>query len=280
MAKHFPARLCVCLLLAGLIGWAASHSALAKPGDEAVDLELILAVDISGSIDDEEARLQRDGYVAALTHPEVIKAIRGGILGKVAITYMEWAGDAYASTIADWNVIEDEDSARAFAETVAQAPIQTALWTSISNAIEFALPQFADNGFQGTRRVIDISGDGPNNQGGLVTIRRDKAAAQGITINGLPIVNDRASPFGWPALPNLDLYYANCVIGGPGAFYVVANTFHDFARAIRKKLILEIVGETPPPAGARIYRVASNEPPRKVPPCDIGEKRMQWLLDP
>lgn len=239
---------------------------------EAVDLELVLAVDISGSIDPEEARLQRDGYVAALTDPEVIRTIRQGTLGRIAVTYIEWAGADTAQPVAEWTLIDGDASARGFAETIARAPLQTALWTSISNVIEYAVPRFEGNGFEGTRRVIDISGDGPNNQGGLVVLRRDMAAAAGITINGLPIVNDRPSPYGWPALRDLDLYYANCVIGGPGAFYVVAKSFKDFARAIRRKLILEIAGMAPMP---RLIRAAT----RTAPPCDIGEQRVQWLLE-
>jgi len=243
-------------------------AATSKP----VDLELVLAVDISGSIDPDEARLQRQGYLAALTDPEVIQAIRQGTLGRIAVTYVEWAGIHTAHTVVDWTLVEDSESARRFVDAIARAPLQTALWTSISNAIEFALPRFDNNGFEGTRRVIDISGDGPNNQGGLVVKRRDRAVAAGVTINGLPIVNNRPSPFGWPALPDLDLYYENCVIGGPGAFYVVANSFTDFARAIRKKLILEIADRAPT---ARIIFAAARTPP----PCDIGEERVQWLLD-
>ena len=243
-----------------------------------VDLELVLAVDISGSIDPEEAQLQRDGYVAALTDPAFLKAIEGGFLGRIAATYIEYAGAEVSVTVANWAVIEDERSARSFAATIARAPVHTALWTSIRNAIEFALPQFGSNGFQGTRRVIDISGDGPNNKGGLVTIARDRAIAQGVTINGLPIVNDRPSPFGWPAMPDVDLYYGNCVIGGPGAFYIVANSFADFGRAIRKKLILEIAGRTPPPA-FRIIKAAAGGKTREIPPCNIGEQRLEWFMD-
>jgi len=254
-------------------------AAVAQKSPQPVDLELVLAVDVSGSIDPEEARLQRDGYVAALTDPDVIEAITSGILGRVAMTYIEWAGEQYTTTIADWTMVHDEASVRAFAARVARAPIQTALWTSISNIIDHALSTFPGNGFEGTRRVLDISGDGPNNQGGLVTKFRDRAIAQGVAINGLPIVNERASPFGWPALPNLDLYYANCVIGGPGSFMVVANTFADFARAIRKKLILEIAGAHPNPAQERIILAAGPTPPREAPPCDIGEQRVQWLLE-
>jgi hypothetical protein len=256
-------------------------AALAAPAGaqaESVDLELVLAVDISGSVDPEEARLQREGYVSALTDSKVIEAIRGGTLGKIAVTYVEWAGADQAFTVADWTVLDGADTARAFAGIIARAPPQTAMWTSISNVIEFVLPAFDNNAYEGTRRVIDISGDGPNNQGGFVPVYRDRAIAHGVTINGLPIVNDRPSPFGWPALPDLDLYYANCVIGGPGAFYVVADTFADFGRAIRKKLILEIAGIASPVRPARIMNAAAAAP-RKPPPCDIGEQRLEHLLD-
>jgi hypothetical protein len=262
--------------------WAAfaAPPAMAQARDVPVDLELIIAVDVSGSIDADEAKLQRDGYVGAFSDKEVIGAITGGMLGKIAVTYVEWAGIHYSRTIVDWTVVDSEGSAVAFAERVAAAPIQTELWTSISMAIETALPMFDGNGIEGTRRVIDISGDGPNNQGGLVTGFRDKAVAAGVTINGLPIVNDKPSPWGWPPLPGLDLYYKHCVIGGSGAFMVVANTFTDFARAVRKKLLLEIADRQPYRAAPeRLFRAAANEPPREPPPCDIGERRVHWLLE-
>lgn len=255
-------------------------AAVAQARDVPVDLELVIAVDVSGSVDADEAQLQRNGYVGAFSDKEVIGAITSGMLGKIAVTYIEWAGIHYFRTIVDWTVIDGEASALAFAEQVAKAPIQTELWTSISKAIEKSLPKFIGNGIEGTRRIIDISGDGPNNQGGLVTGYRDRAIAAGVTINGLPIVNDKPSPWGWPPLPDLDLYYANCVIGGSGAFYVVANTFSDFARAVRKKLLLEIAGEQPHRyAPARVFKAAANQPGRMPPTCDIGERRVHWLLE-
>ncbi len=210
-----------------------------------VDLELVLAVDVSGSVDIEEAKLQRQGYVSALVDPAVISAIEGGYQGAIAVTYLEWAGSHHKSVVAEWAVIEDEASARAFAAAIGEAPITSGLWTSISGAIEFAMPMFDQNGYEGSRRVIDISGDGANNDGRLVTLARDDAVAARVTINGLPIVNDRPNPFGWRQIPDLDLYYRNCVIGGMGAFIVVAEGFEDFAAAIRKKLIFEIAGTAP-----------------------------------
>ena len=266
--------------LTALLAAFPALTAVAQGRDVPVDLELVIAVDVSGSIDPEEAKLQRNGYVGAFSDKEVIGAITGGMLGKIAVTYVEWAGIHYSRTIVDWTVIDGEASALAFAERVAAAPIQTELWTSISMAIEYALPRFGNNGIEGTRRVIDISGDGPNNQGGMVTGFRDKAIAAGVTINGLPIVNDKPSPWGWPPLPDLDLYYKHCVIGGSGAFYVVANTFTDFARAVRKKLLLEIAGRQPYEDGPeRIFKAAAGEPVRQPPPCDIGERRVHWLLE-
>lgn len=274
-------RLCAALALffatAPIFQSMTAQPVAAKPVP--VDLELVLAVDISGSVDAKEAELQRAGYVAALTDPHVLKAIRGGMLGRIAVTYVEWAGDDIARTIAGWALVENERSAHRFASAIAHAPLQTALWTSIANAIEYSLPQFNANDYEGTRQVIDISGDGPNNKGGLVTVARDRAIAVGVTVNGLPIVNDRPSPFGWPAMTDLDLYYANCVIGGPGAFYIVAKSFADFARAIRRKLILEIAGRTPSPGEARVILAAMPGKPRNPPPCDIGEKRLRWFME-
>ena len=211
-----------------------------------VDLELVLAVDISGSVDEVEALLQREGYIAALRHPQVIEAIQGGMFGGIAVTYVEWAGDHYQRTMLDWSLLDGAESAFAFADALAETPLLTAHWTSLSGAIDYAVPLFDDNGFEGFRRVIDISGDGHNNRGRPVEQARDEAVATGITINGLPIVNDRPNPWGGRPPINLDLYYEQRVIGGPGAFIVVAEDYTSFASAILSKLLLEIAGETPP----------------------------------
>jgi hypothetical protein len=246
-----------------------------------VDLELVLAVDISGSVDDEEARLQRNGYVGALTSPEVVRAVTSGMLGRIAVTYMEYAGAAFSEVVVGWSLIEDAASAEVFARKLAAAPIRTEVWTSIAHAIDFALPLFADNTFEGTRQVIDVSGDGPNNNGVLVTDARTRARAMGVTVNGLPIINGRVSPSGWPQMKNLDWYYEDCVITGPASFIVVANSFQDFARAIRRKLVLEIAGATPikrgvDRGGVRV-RLAKADRPRI--PCDAGEKRLEDHMD-
>lgn len=249
------------LTIVVVLALAASHATAAEP----VDLELALGIDVSGSVDDEEARLQREGYIAAFRHPDVIRAIQGGFLQRIAVAYYEWAGYGHHRVIAGWTMIDGAAAANAFADKLTLEPPQTASRTAIASAIEFSVTWFEGNDFEGTRRVVDISGDGPNNWGNYVTVSRDKAIAAGVTINGLPIINDRPGPSGWSQMRDLDLYYRNCVIGGPGAFIVVANTFEDFATAVRRKLILEISGRTPParlmPAQARI-----------APPCDSGER--------
>jgi hypothetical protein len=184
--------------------------------------------------------------MAALRHPQVIEAVENGMFGSIAVTYVEWAGDYYQHTMLGWTQIDGKDSAFAFADALGETPLMTAHWTSLSGAIDYAVPLFDGNGFEGFRRVIDISGDGHNNRGRLVEAARDEAVAAGITINGLPIVNDRPNPWGGRPPIDLDLYYEQRVIGGPGAFIVVAEDYTSFASAILSKLLLEIAGETPP----------------------------------
>ena len=256
----------------------------AAPGaEEAVDLELVLAIDVSRSVDTLEAQLQRQGYVAAFLNPLVMDAVSSGFLRRIAVMYFEWAGYGHTKIIVDWTLIDGEASARAFAAKLAEVPLQSARRTSISSAIDFAVPSFDGNGLEGTRRVIDISGDGANNLGRLVTEARDQAIAAGVTINGLPIMNGRPSFSGWRGLPDLDLYYVNCVIGGPGAFVVVANGVKDYASAILRKLILEIAGTTPPnrlaAAPAEVSWPTLVATGRAGPPCDAGERRFQRIFD-
>jgi len=209
---------------------------------EPVDLELILAIDVSGSIDEEEAALQRQGYLRALVHPQVLQAISGGEKRKIGITYIEWAGYHYQRVVADWTVISDAASAQTFVAKIAAVPVSTERWTSISGAIEFAMRRFEASPYRGNRRVIDISGDGRNNNGRDLGDARREALEKGIIINGLPIVNDRPTRWGTPPERDLDLYYRDQVIGGPGSFYIVADGFNAFANAIRTKLVREISG--------------------------------------
>jgi hypothetical protein len=204
-----------------------------------VDLELVLAVDVSRSIDPDEARLQREGYVRALTDERVVQAIRSGVHGRIALTYVEWAAASLQFTVIGWTLIKDRASADAFAGKLAEAPMQSHSRTSISGAIDYSMQLFGKNGFEGERLVIDISGDGRNNDGRQAHLARNEAVARGITINGLPIINDRPT-FGFPPDANLDVYYETDVIGGPGAFMVVARNFEQFGEAILAKLIREI----------------------------------------
>jgi hypothetical protein len=240
MSPPRPVRVLSALLLA-LAAFAAAPGRAQVP----VDLELVLAVDVSGSIDEDEARLQRNGYLSALIHDEVIQAIQSGPLGRIALAYVEWAGEHYQHTVVDWRLVEDPASAQTFAAALAGAPRRAERWTSISGALDYAVPMFERNAFEGTRKVIDVSGDGYNNSGRSVTMARDTAVAAGVTINGLPILNDRPTPGGWPAAADLDVYFKANVIGGPGAFIVPAHDFTAFAQAILTKLVLEIAGRQP-----------------------------------
>ncbi|MDH3240339.1 MAG: DUF1194 domain-containing protein [Alphaproteobacteria bacterium] len=251
----------------------------AARGAERVDLELVIATDVSRSIDEDEARLQREGVAAAFLDPGVIGAIRSGTLGRIAVAYIDYSSDPFNRVIADWRVIQDQAGAAAFAELLLKTPLTHGRRTSISDAIEHGVALIEKNAYQGTRRVIDVSGDGPNNHGNLVTMVRDAAVAKGIVINGLPIMNDPGSGLrSRYYLPDLDKYYAGCVIGGTGAFQVPARDFKDFARAIKKKLILEIAGLMPrplPATSARFLRANAKPPvgPGYHLGCDVGERR-------
>lgn len=220
------------------------------PAEVTVDVELVLAVDVSYSMDPEEQALQREGYIAALTSPEFLNALRQGQHGRIAATYVEWAGTIEQRVIVPWRVIDGPDSAAAFGEAIAAAPYRRAYRTSISAALQFAAPLFESSGHRGLRRVIDVSGDGANNQGVLVTLARDEVLAKGITINGLPIMLKRPSPATMD-IPNLDVYYEDCVIGGPAAFVIPIKDRDQFKEATRTKLVLEVAGLTPRPAAGR-----------------------------
>lgn len=242
----------------------------------AVDLELVLAVDISRSMDYDEQQLQRDGYVEALRHPEVIQAIQSGPIGRIAITYVEWAGPFHQAMVVPWTIVSGAGEAEAFAARVAEAPLVRERGTSISQGLDFSAGLFASSGAAGVRRAIDISGDGPNNMGLPVVPVRDRVVAEGITINGLPIMLKTSYAFGPYSIPNLDVYYEDCVIGGPGAFMITVDDLGRFAVAIRRKLVLEIAGTFPEP---RIVKAASISLEPRV-DCLIGEKqRGRWIYD-
>jgi len=217
-------------------------------GELPVDLELVLAVDVSGSVDEVEANQQRQGYVEALRDPLVHRAIEQGAHQRIAVTYVEWASANFQQTVVGWTLLDGPAACERFAAMLAEAPIGLGRWTSISGAIDYAVPLFDDNGFAGERRVIDISGDGTNNNGRPVEDARWDALERGIVINGLPILNDRPQPFGMPTPRQLALddYYERWVIGGPGSFMVVATDFDDFRRAVLAKLVREIAGRDGP----------------------------------
>ena len=226
-----------------------------------VDLALALAIDISGSIDPDEARLQRQGYVAAFTDPVIIKAILGGSHGRIAVAYFEWSDSWVQKLLIDWTLLDSEAAIRAFAAHLSDAPISIARRTSISGAIRYAIPLFGRSPYEAERKVLDISGDGSNNDGGLVTDLRHDALKERIVINGLPIMNDRPNPFGFPSEADLDKYYLHCVTGGPRSFVEVATNFEDFPRAVRKKLLQEVADVGP----RHDFDIGLGQPPRVVP---------------
>jgi hypothetical protein len=217
-----------------------------------VDLELVLAVDVSGSIDEYEFQLQRKGYSDAFLDPRVLDAIRANPLQRIAVTMVEWSGAQNQAVIVDWTLVRDEASARAFAENILKPPRSSGRWTSISGGIDFSMAMFERSPFQGQRRVIDVSGDGVNNSGRPAETARDEAVKAGVTVNGLAILNDRPNPFGnfyqAPPVP-LDEYYADKVVGGVGAFMITTNDFEGFERAVVQKLVREIAGLAITPAG-------------------------------
>ena len=258
-------------LLAGLRPAAAQ--------DIAVDLELVLAVDISQSVDAYESYLQRQGYIEALADPQVIEAIQSGLHRRIAVTYIEWAGPGIWVPVAAWGSIGTADDARVLAATLARQFLNRGQGTSISALLPVAVSLFEGNGFDGERRVIDISGDGPNSTGGNVAAARDAAIAEGVTVNGVAINNFDG---GWYSLPDLDVYYRECVVGGPGAFVVAADGFETFSQAILRKLILEIAGTSPLPSAEPRVHLAQAGPfgapgplfpaPKYAPACDVGER--------
>jgi uncharacterized protein DUF1194 len=271
----------VSILVAGAAAWLAASGTAAlnlaprladnDPSATPVDVELVLAVDVSYSMDPEEQALQREGYIAGITSRDFMQALRSGQHGKVAVTYFEWAGPYDQKIVVPWRLIDGPEAADAFANEIARAPYRRASRTSISGALNFAKPLFVGNGYSGFRNVIDVSGDGANNSGTFVTIARDDVLAAGITINGLPIMLKRPNAFTMD-IDNLDIYYEDCVIGGPGAFVIPIREREQFKEAIRTKLVLEIAGPVPQrglvPVQARAPRIS----------CTIGEQmwRERW----
>ncbi len=233
-----------------------------------VDVELVIAVDVSYSMDPDEQALQREGYILGLTSPEFLNALQQGVHGKVAITYFEWAGATDQKIVVPWRLIDGPAAAKSFTDEIAAAPYRRAYRTSISGALHFAWPLFENSGFRGLRRVIDVSGDGVNNQGDVVTIVRDAVLERGITINGLPILLKPPS-FATMDIEDLDIYYEDCVIGGPGAFVIAIRKRDQFREATRTKLVQEIASREIAP---RVIRAAADKPRIS---CTIGEQMWQ-----
>jgi len=254
--------------VAGLAAPNPTNPLADKDAASSVDLELVLAVDVSYSMDMDELAIQREGYAQAIISKEFLQALKTGPTGKIAVTYFEWAASSDQKIIIPWRVIDGPETADAVANEIMKTPIRRASRTSISGAINFAMPLFDENPYHGLRRVIDISGDGPNNNGAPVTGARDAALEKGITINGLPIMVKEPS-YSTMDIDNLDLYYEDCVIGGPGSFVVTIKDREKFKEAIRTKLLLEVADRTPE---HRMVPVAEKEPRVS---CLIGEKIWQ-----
>jgi len=245
--------------------WLPGSAALAETE---VDVALVLAVDVSRSMDPDEQELQRQGFIEAFRSAQVHDAIRNGMLGRIAVTYFEWSGVDYQQVIVPWTVIDGPEAAMKFADGLVDNPIGRLRRTSISGAIDFGAKLLDQTGLEPIRRVIDISGDGPNSSGRGVAAARDEAVAKGITINGLPIMLKRPTGFG--DMENLDLYYKACVIGGEGAFLVPVRERQQFAEAIRTKIIREIAAL---PVPSLIQKVQA-DPPFS---CQEGERGMyRW----
>ncbi len=240
-------------------------------GAVAVDTAVVLAVDVSYSMDPDEQKLQREGYVQALTSREFMQALKAGVNGRIAISYFEWANVGDQKILVPWRLIDGPQAAGAVAAELAAAPYRRAARTSIAGGLTFAQALFESSGYQGLRQVIDVSGDGANNNGPPVTLVRDEVLAKGTTINGLPIMLKKPNLMTMD-IEDLDIYYEDCVIGGPGAFVIPIKEREKFTEAIRTKLVQEVAGRTSAP---RILPVAANAPRIS---CTIGEQkwRERW----
>ena len=254
--------------VAGLAAPGPKQHSADKDQAATVDVELILAVDVSYSMDMDELAIQREGYAQAIVSKDFLQALKSLPNGKVAITYFEWAASSDQKIIIPWRVIDGPETADAVAGEILKTPIRRASRTSISGAIYFAMPLFEANPYRGLRRVIDISGDGPNNNGAPIVGARDTALSKGITINGLPIMVKEPS-YSTMDIDNLDWYYEDCVIGGPGSFVVAIKDRDKFKEAIRTKLLLEVADRSP---DHQVVPVADPQPPQPRVSCQIGEK--------
>ncbi|MCO5065525.1 MAG: DUF1194 domain-containing protein [Rhizobiaceae bacterium] len=242
---------------------------------EPVDVELVLAVDVSLSMSPSELDIQRDGYAAALLDKDVLDAIAAGAYGRIAVAYFEWAGTTSHQLVVPWTTISSRADAERVVARLTALPPASARRTSISSALEFGADLLAESPYQSVKRVIDISGDGPNNQGAPVVEMRDRLVEQGIVINGLPLMTNGGFSSAYD-VPDLDSYYTNCVIGGPGAFMIPVNAWEQFPEAIRRKLVLELAAR---PLGDLPVVLAQAKEPYD---CLVGEKiwrNRSWMWD-
>lgn len=233
-----------------------------------VDVELVIAVDVSYSMDLDELAVQREGYAQAIVSKEFLQALRAGPNSRISVTYFEWSASTDQKIIIPWRLVDGPETADAVAAEILNTPVRRGSRTSISGAILFAMPLFDQSPYQGLRRVIDISGDGPNNNGPPVAPARDEALSKGIVINGLPVMVKEPS-YATMDIDNLDWYYEDCVVGGPGSFVVPIKGRENFKEAIRTKLVREVADRPP----ARPIRPASDKEPRVS--CMVGEKLWQ-----
>lgn len=241
-----PALRFLAALGLGVTGMGATGIDAARADGVPVDLELVLAVDVSHSIDEADGRLQREGYVRAFRDQQVVDAIVSGRTGSIAVTYMEWSAGDYQRMIVGWSLIDGKESADGFAARLAAQPRVSQSWTAIGAAIDAAVFLIEGNAYDGARKVVDVSGDGVNNHGREPAAARDDAVAVGITVNGLAIMRPKTA-WSWPPEAPLDAYYRENVVGGPNSFLMVANEPQAFPRAILQKLLREIAGREGPP---------------------------------
>jgi hypothetical protein len=252
------------LVVASVIGSGPAQAQPTRGGNDgatAVDLQLVLAVDVSLSMDNDEQQLQRQAYVAAFRDPLVHEAIRAGTLSRIAVIYVEWSGDEEQRIVVPWTLIDSPEAANAFAATLESSSISRMRRTSISSAMNFAARLFDEASFTATRRVIDFSGDGSNNEGPPIDMTRDELIGRGIVINGLPLVLDRTGTqqIGGETV-TLEMYYEQCVIGGAGSFLVAVRDIGEFRDALKTKLILEIAAIQPDPDHLRV--IPASDAPR------------------
>lgn len=273
LLRTFISRFSPFLAFAAVAGAILPAAAAPATAGRQVDVALVIAVDVSWSMDHEEQMIQRNGYSAAFRSKGVIDAIMEGNFGRVAVTYVEWAGEHSQVTVVPWTLLDSPDSSRHFADALTRdEPLQLRR-TSISGAIDYSRSRLDASGFRALRRVIDISGDGPNNEGRSVTDARDEAVAAGVAINGLPLMTNTDDFSGGYSIANLDDYYSDCVIGGPQAFVIPVTSWKAFPEAVRRKLVLELAS-LPPEAedAARVIPAQAKKGKATATDCNIGEQ--------